>query len=72
MLAKYWRLHARNNTDQTLTYNDGARISAIMSPWKFTSGAMAYGSDITDNTAFLTTDGTLAAAASTEGTVQDN
>jgi len=73
MLSKYWRLHVVNNSDQTLTYADGARISVIMTPWKMTSGAMAYGSNITDNTAFLNTGETLAnSGASTEGTVQDN
>jgi len=72
MLAKYWRLHVYNDTDQTLTYNNGARISVIMTPWKMTSGAMAYGSNITDDTAFLNTGETLAADNSVEGTIQDN
>jgi len=72
MLAKYWRLHVYNDTDQTLTYNNGARISVIMTPWKMTSGAMAYGSNITDDTAFLNTGETLATDNSVEGTIQDN
>ena len=72
MLAKYWRLHVYNSTDQILTYADGARISVILTPWKFTSGAMAYGANITDNTAFLNTGETLAISGSAEGTVQDN
>jgi len=73
MLSKYWRLHVVNNSDQTLTYDNAARISVIMTPWKMTSGAMAYGTNITDNTAFLNTGETLGnAGASTEGTIQDN
>lgn len=72
MLPAYWRLRVVNSTDQTLTYNEGARISAIVTPWKMTLGAMAYGANITDAAAFLTTGGSLAAAAQVEGTVQDN
>ena len=71
MLSKYYRLRVINGTDQTLTYDSGARVSVIMSPWKFTSGAMAYGSDITD-TAFLAGEGSIIATAEAEGTVQDN
>jgi len=71
MLSKYYRLRVINDTDQTLTYDSGARVSVIMSPWKFTSGAMAYGSDITD-TAFLAGEGSIIATAEAEGTVQDN
>lgn len=72
MLPAYYRFHVYNDSDQTLTYDDGARISVILTPWKMTSGAMAQGSNITDNTAFLNTGETLAASNSTEGTVQDN
>ena len=71
MLSKYYRLRVINSTDQTLTYDNAARVSVIMSPWKFTSGAMAYGSDITD-TAFLAGGGSIVATAEAEGTVQDN
>lgn len=72
VLAKYWRLRVVNSTDQTLTYDNAARVSVIMTPWKMTSGAMAYGTNITDNTAFLDTGGSIAAAAESEGSVQDN
>lgn len=72
ILAKYWRLRVVNSTDQTLTYDNAARVSVIMTPWKMTSGAMAYGSNITDNTAFLDTGGSIVATAESEGTVQDN
>lgn len=72
MLAKYWRLHVYNDTDQTLTYDDGARIVARCSPWKFNSGALEYGTTIVDNTAFLNTGETIAADGSAEGTAQNN
>lgn len=72
MLAKYWRLHVYNDTDQTLTYNDGARIEARSLPWKFTSGALVYGTAIVDNTDFLNTGETIAADGSAEGGVNDN
>jgi len=71
MLPKYWRLRVRNSTDQTLTYDQGARVSVIVTPWKITSGAMAVGANITD-TAFLAAAGSIVATAESEGTVQDN
>jgi len=71
MLPAYWRLIAVNNTDQTLTYDSAARLAAIVTPYKFTSGAMAQGSNITDDLGFDAGE-TIAAAASSEGDVQDN
>lgn len=70
MLSKYWRLRVLNNTDQTLTYADGARINVRMSPWKLVSGALSYGTTITDDMGFTT--GTIAADGESEGDVQDN
>jgi len=72
MLAKYWRLHVYNDTDQTLTYADGARVSVRMMPWKLSSGDLSYGTVITDDTVFLNTGETIAVGGSAEGTVQDN
>jgi len=72
MLAKYWRLHVLNSTDQTLTYNEDARISVVMTPWKLSSGDLSYGTNITDDTAFLNTGESIAADSESEGTVQDN
>lgn len=72
VLPKYWRLRVLNSTDQTLTYDNAARVSVIMTPWKMTSGAMAYGTNITDDTAFLNTGGSIAVDAESEGTIQDN
>jgi len=72
MLPEFYRFRVRNSTDQTFTYNEAARIELHITPWKMTSGAMAQGTIISDTADFLTTDGTLAAAAETEGAVHDN
>ena len=71
MLPKYWRLRVRNSTDQTLTYNNAARLSVSVTPWKMTSGAMAQGANIVDDMGLIA-DGSIAAAAELEGDVQDN
>lgn len=71
MLAKYWRLHLKNSTGQTLTYAEGARIAVRMSPWKMVNGVLTYGTTITDDMGFGTGE-TIANAAVVEGTVQDN
>ena len=71
MLAKYWRLRVLNDTDQTLTYNSGARISVRACPWKLSSGDLSYGTTITDDMG-LEADGSIAADAELEGDVQDN
>ena len=70
MLAKYWRLRFKWVADQTLTYASAARVDVAMIPWKMTSGAMAYGSEITDDMGF--TSGTIVTTGETEGDVQDN
>lgn len=72
MLAKYWRLHVYSDLDETLTYNNDARVGVRCSPWKFASGVLSYGATITDNTAFLNAGETIANGGSAEGTVQDN
>ena len=72
MLPEFYRFRVRNETDQTFTYDDAARIELHITPWKMTSGAMAQGIIISDTTAFLNTGGTLAANAETEGGVKDN
>ncbi len=70
MLAKYWRLRFRWVADQTLTYANAARVDVAMIPWKMTTGAMAHGSEITDDMGF--TSGTIVTTGETEGDVQDN
>jgi len=72
MLPEFYRFRVKNSTDQTFTYNSAARIEVHITPWKMTSGAMAQGTIISDTADFLTTDGTLAAAAETEGAAHDN
>ena len=71
MLAKYWRLRVLNSTDQTLTYNDGARINVRLSPWKLVSGVLTYSTTIVDDIGLVAA-GSLAADAESEGDVQDN
>ncbi len=70
MLAKFWRLRFKWVADQTLTYVNAARVDVAMIPWKMTSGAMAYGSEITDDMGF--TSGTITTGSETEGDVQLN
>jgi hypothetical protein len=70
MLAKYWRLRVLNDTDQTWTYANAARVNVRMSPWKLVSGTLTYGTTITDDMGF--TAGTIAADGESEGDVQDN
>lgn len=69
MLDKYWRLHAVNETGQTLTLADGGLLAARMTPWKLTSGALVYGTVITDD---IGQTATIADDAVTEGDTQNN
>lgn len=71
MLAKYFRLRVLNSTDQTLTYDNAARINVRMSPWKITSGALVYGTTIVDDMGFDAGEN-IAAAGQSEGDVHDN
>jgi len=71
MLPKYYRLRVLNSTDQTLTYDNAARINVRMSPWKLVSGAVSYGTTITDDLGFDAGE-TIAADGQSEGDVQDN
>lgn len=71
MLPKYYRLRVLNSTDQTLTYDNAARVNVRLSPWKMTSGALVYGATITDDLGFDAGE-TIAAAGESEGDVQDN
>lgn len=52
MLGRYWRLRGKWSGDQTLTYNNGARIDISMIPWKIVSGALSYGSEISTDLGF--------------------
>jgi len=71
MLAKFWRLRFVNQTGQTMTYNDDARIAIRAMPWKFSSGVLVYGTVITEDLGFVAA-GTIADDGEVEGTVVDN
>ena len=72
MLAKYWRLRMLWEADQTLTYNDGARIAIRCSPWKIgADGALTYGTTITEDLGFGAGE-TIADDGEVEGTAVDN
>jgi len=72
MLPEFYRFRVVNNTDQTFTHDNAARIEVHVTPWKMTSGAMAQGALIEDTNSLLAASGTLAAAAQAEGAVIDN
>jgi len=72
MLPAYYRFRVLNSTDQTLTYNNGARVEVRITPWKMTSGAMAQGAEISDTTSILNAGESIAAAAEAEGDIHDN
>jgi len=71
MLAKYWRLRLLWSADQTLTYNNGARIAIRCSPWELVSGTLAYGTVITEDLGFGAGE-TIADDGEVEGSVVDN
>ena len=71
MLAKYWRLRLQWVADQTLTYNDGARIAIRSSPWKLSSGDLSYGAAITEDLGFGAGE-TIVTTGEVEGSVVDN
>lgn len=72
MLAEFWRLRMINETGQTMTYNDGARIAIRSVAWKLgASGVITHSSVITEALGF-TTDGTIADDGEVESTVVDN
>ena len=71
MLAKYWRLRLLWLADQTLTYNNAARIAIRSLPWKLVSGALSYGTVITEDLGFGAGE-TIVTTGEVEGTVVDN
>jgi len=73
MLPKYYRFWIVNNSAQTLTYDNDARLELRVTPWKFTSaGAVSYGTTIVDTATLLTTGQNIANGASREAAVVDN
>lgn len=71
MLAKYYRFRTLSDLDETLTYNSDARVVIRFLPWKLTSGALVYGTAITDDVGFGAAD-TIANGGEDEGSVIDN
>lgn len=71
MLAKYYRLRGVNNTGQTMTYDSGARIAIRLSPWKISSGALAFTTTITEDLGFSATE-TIVDGGEVEGSVNNN
>jgi len=71
MLAQYYRLRMKWVADQTLTFDNAAAIAIRMLPWKLTSGALVYGTVITDDLGFGAGE-TIATTVEVEGTVIDN
>lgn len=71
MLAKYYRLRMKWVADQTLTYDTAARIAIRLSPWKLTSGALVYGTTITEDLGFGAGE-TIVTTGEVEGSVIDN
>jgi hypothetical protein len=70
MLAKFWRLRMINETGQTMTFANAARIAIRIMGWKISSGNLTYGTVITENLGFGS--GTIADDGEVEGTVVDN
>ena len=71
MLPKYYRLRMKWVADQTLTYDNGARIAIRMLPWKMVNGVLTYGTVITDDLGFGAGE-TIATTVEVEGTAHDN
>lgn len=70
MLANFWRLRMINETGQTMTYADAARIAIRVQEWKLVSGVVTRNTVITENLGFGS--GTIADDGEVEGTVVDN
>ena len=71
MLAKYYRLRMQWIADQTLTYDNAARIAIRMMPWKLVAGVLTYGTVITEDLGFSTGE-TIVTTGEVEGSVIDN
>ncbi len=72
MLPEFYRFIVLNSTDQTLTYDNAARIELSITPWKMESGAMVQGPIISDTTVFLNVGDTLIATGIATGSIIDN
>ena len=71
MLAKYYRLRMQWVADQTLTYDNAARIAIRMLPWKLVAGVLTYGTVVTEDLGFGAGE-TIVTTGEVEGSVVDN
>ena len=72
MLPEFWRLRMINETGQTMTFNDGARIAIRSVPWKLgASGVVNHSAVITEDLGFIAA-GTIVDDGEVEATVVDN
>ncbi len=72
MVAKFYRLRGVNNTGQTMTFDDAARIAIRMMGWKLgTNGVITYGTVFTEDLGFSAGE-TIVDGGEVEGSVIDN
>lgn len=75
MLGKYYRFRIKWDADQSLTYDNGARILVKFTPWKLSSGARSDGTQVTlddDNWATWGAGQAIADEGEVESDVVDN
>lgn len=73
MLGKYYRLRGRWVADQTLTYDNGARIAIQFVKWKLLSGVLTFSAQVTEDLGFgsgetIATTGEVEQATPTDNT----
>ena len=71
MLSKYYRLRIKWIADQTLTYDNGARINIQFVKWKLLSCVLTYSAQATEDLGFSAGE-TIATTVEVEGAVVDN
>ena len=71
MLPKYYRFRLKWDADQTLTYNNDARVSITFIQWKLVNGVLTYNSEQSDDFGFGAGD-TIADEGEEESSVVDN
>lgn len=70
MLSAYWRIRMINETGQTMTYAEAARIAIRMQEWKLVNGVLTRNTVITENLGFGS--GTIADNGEVESAVVTN
>ena len=71
MLSNFWRLRMQWIADQTLTYDNGARIAIRLTPWKLVAGVWTPDTVITEDLGFGAGE-TIVTTGEVEGSVIDN